>query len=81
MAIPLQTIDGNSARPAVCTMIRTKTAFAIFDANDEQASWEAGESTTAIYWCLCTMQTAGPDDALVHPQSCRQGRTCYQAND
>jgi hypothetical protein len=61
---------------AVCRLLRTKTAFGMMSFEDED--WTDGESTTAVYWCLGTMETAGPDNVLCHPGSCRSGRSCYQ---
>ena len=68
-------VHPSSERPKVCKLLRTKMAFG-FEECDEP--WEAGTSTTAVYWCLSTMQTAGPDDKLVHAENCREGRSCYQ---
>jgi hypothetical protein len=62
-------------------MLRTKNSFAAYDELDGFEPWELGGSTTAVYWCLNTMQTAGPDDNFAHPEICRAGRTCYQAKD
>ena len=62
----------------VCTMLRTKTAFGSFSGLHDDGGWQAGESTTAVYWCLGTMETAGPDDSFCHPSTCRQGRQCFQ---
>jgi hypothetical protein len=63
-------------RPVVCPMLRTKTAFGTFVDRD---AWQEGNSSTAVYWCLRTMETVGPDEALAHPQSCCAGRSCYQS--
>ena len=63
--------------PTVCRMLRTKHAFGTFAEHDFDP-WQMGESTTAVFWCLATMQTCGPDDSLAHPQRCREGRACYQ---
>ncbi|HWP40479.1 MAG TPA: hypothetical protein VNL70_06090 [Tepidisphaeraceae bacterium] len=79
MSLPISSSEQTSL-PPVCRMLRTKTAFGLLD-YDEQGPWELGASTTAVYWCLCTMQTAGPDDLLAHPESCREGRSCYRARD
>ena len=43
--------------------------------------WRAGESTTAAYWCLCTMESAGPDDDFAHAKKCRAGRRCFVGPD
>jgi hypothetical protein len=67
-----------SAPAAVCRLLRTKTAFGSFSGFNDDVPWQAGESTTAAYWCLGTMETAGPDDGYCHPETCRSGRSCFQ---
>lgn len=61
--------------PVVCEMLRTKNAFGN---HVGYRAWQRGESTTAVYWCLHTMGTVGPDDQLVHPHSCCGQRACFQ---
>ncbi len=61
----------------VCRMLRTKTAFGTYDEEDLDP-WQMGTSTTAVFWCLGTMATAGPDDMYCHPSTCREGRGCFQ---
>jgi hypothetical protein len=61
-------------------MLRTKMAFGLYEGDDIEP-WENGTSSTAVYWCVNTMETAGPDDQFVHPESCREGRQCYQARE
>jgi hypothetical protein len=73
-------VHQSTETPKVCKMLRTKRAFGLYE-DDDHAPWETGESTTAVYWCLGTMQTAGPDDMLVHPHDCREGRGCYQSRE
>ncbi len=75
MSTPLPQIPAVTTRPPLCRMLRTKTAFGSY--GDLGADWQEGESTTAVYWCLGTMETAGPDDAYCHPTNCRPGRTCF----
>jgi hypothetical protein len=60
--------------PQVCRMLRTKNAFGN---HVGYRPWQRGESTTAVYWCLHTMGTVGPDDRLVHPHACCGGRSCF----
>ena len=64
--------------PHVCKLLRTKNAFAKYVAHENQAPWQTGQSTTAVFWCLKTMETAGPDDCFAHPSRCQQGRSCYR---
>ena len=65
----------------VCRMLRTKTAFGGYICDGDDLPWHEGESTTAVYWCLCTMETAGPDDRIAEPGACRAGRACYRAEE
>jgi hypothetical protein len=62
---------------SVCRKLRTKTAFGTYTSTGDD--WRLGTSTTAAYWCLESMTTAGPDDLLAHPHACQAGRSCYRA--
>ncbi|MEA2733975.1 MAG: hypothetical protein QOE14_426 [Humisphaera sp.] len=88
----LPTLDDNNgnggsptARPQVCRLLRTKTAFGSYmletDDAENEPSWQDGNSTTAVFWCLKTMDTCGPDDAFAHAKSCRPGRECFRGDD
>lgn len=73
MSNPLPVYDPNA--PAVCSLLRTKSPFGTYGSPNE---WMNGNATTAVYWCLATMSSAGPDDHLAHPHEYGQGRGCYQ---
>ena len=62
--------------PVVCRMLRTKMSFGALQSG--APDWRRGESTTACYWCLRTMEPAGPDGNYAHPHNCQDGRTCYR---
>lgn len=64
-----------AAPPVVCRKLRTKTAFGSLQPG--APDWRHGDSTTAVYWCLVTMETAGADDGLAHPHHCGSGRSCF----
>jgi hypothetical protein len=59
----------------VCRRLRTKRSFGSYQGN--LYSWQSGDSTTAVYWCLRTMETVGPDDGYAHPHACLSGRDCF----
>ena len=63
------------AVPVVCRKLRTKMAFGSM--HEGLRDWRYGESSTAVYWCLKTMETAGPDDSYAHPHHCCASRSCY----
>ena len=77
MNIPLPTLKKEI--PTVCRLLRTKNSFANYGEDSDVAPWQLGESDTAVYWCLKTMQHAGPDDGYAHPHHCLASRSCYRA--
>lgn len=62
-------------RSPICRLLRTKMSFGSFALPHPADEW--GDSTTAVYWCLKTMETFGADDDYVHPHRCVQGRSCF----
>ncbi len=62
-----------------CRYLRTKMAY-LADEEDSHM-WRTNKSSTANYWCLCTMGAAGPDDNLVVPERCQASRSCYKEID
>jgi len=75
VALPMVEEPGREAPPVVCRRLRTKTAFAATPHGVKD--WRWGESTTAVYWCLQTMETFGADNAVCHPSKCTTGRSCF----
>jgi hypothetical protein len=61
--------------PKVCRLLRTKTAWGT---SERGAEWKRGDSTTASYWCLATMEPFGVDDQYCHPHQCQKGRACFE---
>ena len=72
--------DGDRKRlPIVCRKLRTKTDFGTLEGLT--ADWREGTSSTAVFWCLRTMETWGTDQRPAHARSCREGRACFEAPD
>ena len=67
------------APPVVCRKLRTKVSFG--SPAPPIRDWRHGESSTAVYWCLRTMDCAGPDDGLAHPHYCGRDRVCFTPPD
>jgi hypothetical protein len=68
--------EGKRLPLLVCRMLRTKTAFGSMQPG--APDWRSGDSTTAVYWCLKTMETAGIDGGYAHPHVCGAGRGCFE---
>lgn len=64
----------------VCRKLRTKLAFTpLVDSAGDQLLWQRGDGSTAVYWCLSTLECAGPDGGLAHATLCRGDRACYRS--
>jgi hypothetical protein len=81
---PLDPLEGEGEEGArgkrlpllVCRKLRTKTAFGSMQPG--APDWRTGDATTAVYWCLKTMETAGIDGGYAHPHACGAGRECFE---
>ena len=62
--------------PAVCRYVRSKGAGVIYG---DPVRWDSGFHSSAVFWCLNTAESVGPDDGLVHPHTCIAGRECFCA--
>jgi hypothetical protein len=65
--------------PTVCRKLRTKTAFGTLEGLARD--WREGASSTAVFWCLRTMETWGTDERPAHAADCRRGRACFAPAD
>jgi hypothetical protein len=77
VSAPAASGGGRRLPIVVCRMLRTKKAFGTPE--EGAADWREGRSTTAVYWCLRTMEAWGTDDAAAHVHDCREGRACFEA--
>lgn len=69
---------GDLAAAGTCSLLRTKTMRLGTDFRkpvEIGPDWEP--SSTAIFWCIKTMSTKGPDEGDVDPRDCRDHRACF----
>lgn len=63
----------------ICRKLRTKMAhLSVRNADNEPLYWQKGDAGTAVYWCLRTMECAGPDGGLAHATECGKDRLCFE---
>jgi len=60
--------------PDVCRRLRSKGAGVVYG---NAVGWDAGYVSTAVFWCLTTADSMGPDDGFVHPHVCVASRACF----
>jgi hypothetical protein len=74
----MKTDKVEEAEALLCRCLRTKAAFGSVVGEE---AWQLGDSSTAVYWCLATMEPVGPDEAPVDVHACRAGRRCFRARE
>jgi hypothetical protein len=62
--------------PIVCRRLRSKGIPGV--SYEDSVSFDAGNVSTATFWCTATADAVGPDDSYVHPHACVAGRTCFE---
>lgn len=67
-----QIMPEETAKPAICQHLRSKTYYYQADGQEMAAS------AIGAYWCLKTMRPDGPDLELAEPETCRAGRECFE---
>ena len=63
--------NGDAPRP-LCGAIRTKGLFVF-----TETAPPPPETDTAVWWCLKTMTSIGPDDDCVNASCCDATRACF----
>ena len=62
--------------PDICPLLRTKS-LALNTHYEPTVFEERAQSNVAVFYCMKTMGTFGPDDLDIGPDDCRCGRSCW----
>lgn len=60
---------------STCVHLRHKMMYV--DENQSVPGKVDDSSDTTVYWCDCTHDPLGPDDAPIGPRLCQGCRSCY----
>lgn len=71
-----QTISVQPLQSAFCRELRSKKYFSL---QSIPISRDDYLDASNHCWCRLTMQVVGPDGEMVHPNACRNGRSCYKS--
>jgi hypothetical protein len=72
--------EGEDSSFLLCRKLRSKLAFSAVESSEgEHISALDALNGTAVFWCVSTMECAGPDGGLAHQSLCRADRGCYAA--
>ena len=60
----------------LCRFFRAKGPYGPLEGGGNR--WLLLDDADTIYWCIKSTGAAGPDNGLVDPSLCAQGRVCYE---
>lgn len=61
----------------ICKFLRAKNPYGGNEGGENP--WYLIDDANTICWCIKSTGGAGPDNGLVTPTSCTEGRSCYKA--
>lgn len=67
----------NLKETSPCHFLKAKNSFGMLEDSD---NWSGIEDPNATYWCIKTAGPIGPDNDVVGPNKCFDGRKCYEKN-
>ena len=68
-----------SKKPVYCKFLRAKNPYGFMEGGD--MPWILEYESNTICWCIKSAGAAGPDNDLVYPPKCIEGRSCFAAPD
>jgi hypothetical protein len=69
----------NQMKTGYCKYLRAKNPYGLLEGGENP--WLLPFESNTICWCVKSSNAAGPDNDLVHPDKCVEGRTCFKAEE
>lgn len=71
--------ENKSNKTNICKFLRARNPYGMMEGGDKP--WLLLDDANTICWCISSSGGAGPDDGLVSVSQCREGRSCYKADE
>lgn len=69
--------DNKPGNTAICKFLRARNPYGMMEGGDHP--WLLLDDANTICWCITSAGGVGPDNGLVSPKNCIQGRSCYRS--
>jgi len=64
---------------SMCKFLRARNPYGMMEGGDHP--WFLLDDANTICWCISSSGAVGPDNGLVSPTNCREGRSCFVPQD
>ncbi len=68
-----------SKNNSICKFLRARNPYGMMEGGDQP--WLLLDDANTICWCINSAGASGPDDGLVSTSGCKEGRSCFVADD
>ena len=62
-------------KKGICKSLRARNPYGMMEGGENP--WLLLDDANTISWCVSSGGAVGPDDGLVSPKHCLQGRSCF----
>lgn len=63
----------------ICKFLRARNPYGMMEGGD--SPWLFLDDANTICWCITSAGAVGPDNGLVSPVDCQEGRSCFVSED
>jgi len=63
----------------ICKFLRARNPYGMMEGGDKP--WLLLADANTICWCITSAGAMGPDNGLVSPMECKEGRSCFASQD
>ncbi len=63
----------------ICKFLRARNSYGMMEGGDQP--WLLLDDANTICWCITSAGAMGPDNGLVSPMECKEGRSCFDSQD
>jgi hypothetical protein len=71
--------ENKSNKLSICKFLRARNPYGMMEGGDNP--WCLLDDANTICWCISSAGAVGPDNDLVSPTYCREGRSCFVSQD
>ena len=67
--------NSNPNKKNICKFLRARNPYGMMEGGDNP--WLLLDDANTICWCITSAGAVGPDNGLVSPMQCVEGRSCF----
>ena len=71
--------ENKPSKKSICKFLRARNPYGMMEGGEQP--WLLMDDANTICWCITSAGAMGPDNGLVSPMECKEGRSCFASQD